>query len=571
MARLVVDSIQLPSSTVAGEKPPATLQHGELWVNTADALIFAGVDGATPIQISGGGGSGTPPVINPVTTSANGLMLATDKVKLDGIDTSTKADIAKVAADLIAGLASVNGKITADKAVVTALKTALAPILNKGFKSSGGTAAAGGVPILDAVGQIDPSMIGGTATGPARAGEVPKFKPNGKLDIGLIDWNFQSVSAPSTGGTTPTVADAGKLVRLDHQGKLDTSLLGLDPLDYKGELTVGPAGTALTGEAIDGNGKGGSIWIVAATGSKVYDVNFATGDVRDHAGAAPSGYLEIKTGDLLVKDNAKLMHRINADLIPTAHLLPRDGSRAMIGNLRFQQTGGGANTLEVTGVKKLTSDSVHAHTLQAEMTAGTPGLPSGEILDFTIDGAKNTLIIRSGGDPTVGRVVGKKGEIYVDDTAAGTKIYFHDGVKWKEGVHPVTLQALDLTSEVKSPADTIGDCFGYFWAKQSASVQKGFADSLFFAQFSPVPDALGMYMCLDRGGSTDDNKWLALGALRIPAATVTQQGLVTVDGTTITATSTGHLSISSAISALIAQNKTKIDALSAGLDAGVYV
>ena len=55
MTVFVVDRIQVPSSTVAGETPPATLQHGELWVNTADALIFAGVDGSAPIQISGGG------------------------------------------------------------------------------------------------------------------------------------------------------------------------------------------------------------------------------------------------------------------------------------------------------------------------------------------------------------------------------------------------------------------------------------------------------------------------------------------------------------------------------------
>lgn len=549
----------MPTSTLAGEKPPGTLQHGELWINLADQLVYAGRDGATAIAVGGGGPVAPTPV---ATATADGLMSSADKAKLDSIDGSTKADIAKVAADLVAGLATVNGKITADRAAVAALKTALAPILKKGFKTAGGVASAGGVPTLDAVGQIDPSMIGGTATGPARAGEVPKFKPNGKLDIGLIDWNFAAVSSPSTGTTTPTVADAGKLVRLDRQGKLDTSLLGLDPLDYRGELHVGPDGTSLTGETVDGSGKGGSIWIVAADGGNVFDVNFATGDVKAHATVVPAGYLEIKTGDLLVKDNGKKMHRINADLIPTAHLLPRDGSRPMIGDLVFQKLTGGGSQHEIKGAKKVSADSVHTHTLQAEMTAGTPGLPNGEILDFTIDGAKNTLIIRSGPDPTVGRVVGKKGEIYVDDSAVGTKIFFHDGVGWKEGVHPINFQVLDLSSEITGPTDDIGDCFGYWWGKQDAATQAALSDTLFLANFSTVPGATGVYLCLQRGGSSDDNFWLPLGAIQIPHASVSQEGLVTVDGVTIQSSS-GQLSLSTAIQALITETKRDLLSLQA--------
>ncbi len=556
MPKFILNRIQMPTSTVPGQKPPATLQHGELWINLADQVVYAGQDGKAPISV--GGGAALPNA----THRANGLMSAHDKTKLDGISSSTKADIAKVAADLIAGLKSVNDKITADRADAAALKALLAPILKKGFKTAGGVAAAGGVPVLDVVGQIDPSMIGGTDKQPARAGEVPKFKPNGKLDPGLIDYNFASVSAPSTGTTTPTVADAGKLVRLDHQGKLDTSLLGLDPLDYKGELHIGPAGTALTGDALDGSGKGGSIWIVAADGGNIFDVNFATGDVKAHGVTVPSGYLEIKTGDLLVKANDKKMHRINADLIPTAHLLPRDGSRPMIGNLVFQQLTGGANAHNVSGVKKLTADSVHAHTLQAEMTAGTPGLPNGEILDFTIDGSKNTLIIRSGPDPTVGRVVGKKGEIYVDDTAAGTKIFFHDGATWKEGVHPINFQVLDLSSEITGPTDDIGDCFGYWWAKQTPAAQAALSDTIFLANFSTIVGALGVYLCLQRGGSSDESFWLPLGAIQIPKATVSQEGLVTVDGITVTSTG-GRLEISSAIQTIISETKRDLIALQA--------
>lgn len=58
MARIIVDRIQVPSSTVAGEKPPSTLKHGELSVNTADGLVYAGVDGGTPVVIGNGGGGG---------------------------------------------------------------------------------------------------------------------------------------------------------------------------------------------------------------------------------------------------------------------------------------------------------------------------------------------------------------------------------------------------------------------------------------------------------------------------------------------------------------------------------
>jgi len=50
--RYKVDRIQVPSSTVAGEQPPNTLAHGELWVNTADKTLYAGVDGGTPIAVS---------------------------------------------------------------------------------------------------------------------------------------------------------------------------------------------------------------------------------------------------------------------------------------------------------------------------------------------------------------------------------------------------------------------------------------------------------------------------------------------------------------------------------------
>lgn len=55
---IVVDRIQLPTSIVPGEKPPNTLKHGELWVNTADGLAYAGVDGSVPVLIGDGVGSG---------------------------------------------------------------------------------------------------------------------------------------------------------------------------------------------------------------------------------------------------------------------------------------------------------------------------------------------------------------------------------------------------------------------------------------------------------------------------------------------------------------------------------
>ena len=58
MSTFVLDSIQHPSSTIPGEKPPLTLKHGELWLNTADGLAYAGVDGGTPVLVGDGGGGG---------------------------------------------------------------------------------------------------------------------------------------------------------------------------------------------------------------------------------------------------------------------------------------------------------------------------------------------------------------------------------------------------------------------------------------------------------------------------------------------------------------------------------
>ena len=58
MSTFILDSIQHPSSIIPGEKPPLTLKHGELWLNTADGLAYAGVDGGTPVLIGDGVGGG---------------------------------------------------------------------------------------------------------------------------------------------------------------------------------------------------------------------------------------------------------------------------------------------------------------------------------------------------------------------------------------------------------------------------------------------------------------------------------------------------------------------------------
>lgn len=509
MTRFVLDSIQLPSSSVAGEKPPATLKHGELWINTADKIIYAGLDGSTPVAIDGAP-SGVPASV-----------LASIK-KLQDDAVATKADIARV-------------------------RTAIKPILDHGFHNAGGIPAAGGIPTLDSVGQIPASMIGGTDTAPARAGEVPKFKGNGKLSTGLIDYNFASVTSPSTGRHTPTVADSGKLVRLDAQGKLDSSLLGLDPLDYKGELSIGPAGTPLTGDPLNGAGHGGTIWIVAAAAAKSYDVNFDTGAVVDHTGPAAAGTLEVKTGDLLVKSNDKKMHRINADLIPTAHLLPRDGGRAMIGDLVFQKTGTSA-THDIKGAHSVSADEAHFNKIVAEMLPGTPGVANGTIEDFLIDGEKNVLRFRHGTDPRIGRIDGKKGEVFIDGTGLGTRIFFctADGPNWLEGVAPFLIQEIDLLSAAQSPTDTIATAFGHHRAAQSPA-EVAQQEDMFFLGTYEQDDVRFSALCLKRGGSTDDNDWSKLGILSIPKTALGQLGLCAPDGVTIKADANGELSVDASI------------------------
>ena len=527
MTRYVVESIQLPSSKVKGEKPPATLKHGELWVNTADKLLYAGLDGAAPIAIDSAG------VPDSVTKAIQALQSDA---------TATKADLGKV-------------------------KTAIKPILDHGLHTAGGAAAAGGVPVLDRVGQIPPTMIGGTDKQPARAGEVPKFKKDGKLDPGLIDYNFASVSSPSTGRHTPTAADAQKLVRLDAQGKLDSSLLGLDPLNYKGELKVGPAGTALTGEALNGNGVGGTIWIVAADGAKTYDVNFNTGAVVEHTGATPAGSLEIKTGDLLVKSNDRQIHRINADLIPTAHLLPRDGSRAMIGNLIFQKTGTSA-THNISGVQTVSAQEGHFHKLVAEMVAGTPGVANGEIEDFLIDGEKNVIRFRHGGDPRLGRVDGKKGEVYIDSAGVGMRIFFcvADGPNWLEGVSPLLAESIDLTSYRKAPGDDVAKAFGYYFDAMSVADKKLKEDVIYLAAYE-VEDANTVSICLRRGGSSNSNDWTVLGSTNTPPAEVGRLGVVSPDGSTLKVDANGVLSVDDSIANSLGILATQIAGLEAALTA----
>lgn len=53
MARIVVERIQLPISKTPGEKPPAGLLDGELWINEADRMLYAGVTGGTPTPLDG--------------------------------------------------------------------------------------------------------------------------------------------------------------------------------------------------------------------------------------------------------------------------------------------------------------------------------------------------------------------------------------------------------------------------------------------------------------------------------------------------------------------------------------
>ena len=368
MTRIVVERIQLPLSTTPGEKPPSTLLDGELWVNVADHLIYSGVTGGTAVP-------------------------------LDGVP-------------------------------LEPLLAQLQPPLNNGWHTTASPAGAGGVPVLNGSGQIDPSMVAGTDIAPARRGEVPKFKQNGLIDTSLIDYDFRWVAEPSTGTTAVTDDDAGKLVRLDHEGRIDARLLGLNSLDYQGGVYIGPAGKAIPAALINSTGFGGQTWIAATAGGLEYDVNFTTGAVADVAGAnAPDGWYRIQTGDLLLKDTALVMHTIDADLMPFDHMLPRDGSRPMQGNLNFQDYGAGS-ALDINGVRIVSAKTIKASLVEASDEAGAPGIPTGAIRWYVIDGAENSIIVRSGGDPTVGGVDGVAGELYVE-LGVAAKLYRHDGTGWQ--------------------------------------------------------------------------------------------------------------------------------------------
>ena len=49
---MLVKRIQMKTSLTPGETP-GIMEHGEIAANLADALLYVGVDGATPIVIGG--------------------------------------------------------------------------------------------------------------------------------------------------------------------------------------------------------------------------------------------------------------------------------------------------------------------------------------------------------------------------------------------------------------------------------------------------------------------------------------------------------------------------------------
>lgn len=108
MTRLIVERIQVPSSIVPGEKPPGTLKHGELWVNTADGLIYAGVDGAAP-EIVGDKAGGTfrlNSLVNVSTTPAAVAAASQGGVLIRDTSVASEADPAayKITTEIDAGV-----------------------------------------------------------------------------------------------------------------------------------------------------------------------------------------------------------------------------------------------------------------------------------------------------------------------------------------------------------------------------------------------------------------------------------------------------------------------------------
>ena len=105
---IIVDRIQLPSSTVPGEKPPNTLKHGELWVNTADGLTYAGVDGSAPVIVGDKGGGGASNLgdllnVNTATSAVSGTNQVGFLVRDGSVGTETDPGAYKVTTALDAG------------------------------------------------------------------------------------------------------------------------------------------------------------------------------------------------------------------------------------------------------------------------------------------------------------------------------------------------------------------------------------------------------------------------------------------------------------------------------------
>ena len=378
MSRHFVEHIAFGYSDVAGEVPPSDLQRGELWINGHDFKVWVGQDSPNNFELTAGGGSGGGP----------GL---------------TAAQLA-----LLNSIPGLDSRLAAVEPQTIDHKNKLTPVA--GFVDVGGLQAhaSHGV-MLDSQGQIDADMLRGVDSQPATAGEVPKFAANGKLKPNLIDFNFATAHV-STTGVNPTVADKQKLVRLNDQGAIDASLLGIDALDYQGALNLAP-GSSLTAPAAGNSGTPGMVWIVDAAQHLM--VNFATGEVKVFSPPVPAGFVSVKTGDLLIKDHNKELQRVSADAVTTDHLLDRDGTQPMVGDLTFA-TGAGHVAYDIKGVHAVYASKVESSTLHANATPGAPGALAGTIKGYKIDALDNELIFESGdiGSPPTQ----ERGEIFIDTT-----------------------------------------------------------------------------------------------------------------------------------------------------------
>lgn len=331
----------VPAATVVLLNNTTTAVVGTVQTNADGFFEFNNLpNGQYRLQISGTGFATK--LIYPIqavdpyplaTPTADGLMSAADKAKLDAADnTPTLAELDDVQLTSLAGGDWLNYN---SSGFWYNVKTVDAPFsLKSNFTATGGTAAQANMyPELNGLGRLDYSFLNVTPVGGATySGRIPTLGIDGLLDVSMYP-------ASQIGG----IGYAFKLVQLNAGGQLDTAMINT--------ATVGGASSAGKVPKLNSSGRIDPSLLPTTAGTFRGSVNLTTAFVDpgwadgDYGANSTAGTVDaswvphlndpvpttVKVGDNVYFTGGKF------SVVPTTTdldaYLPRDGSRPMTGQL----------------------------------------------------------------------------------------------------------------------------------------------------------------------------------------------------------------------------------------------